>query len=277
MLVYSRYLSRRLFVLLCVLFTGCTVTPYRVEPVHSPNSSPRISSIVLHYTALNNQASLDILTRADSGVSAHYLIPQGCQSSPCPVLRLVEDDQRAWHAGQSQWRGQAGLNASSIGIEIVNLGYPEAEAQLPIEQRKWDEFETRQIETVAALITDLAKRYQIPPQRILGHSDISPGRKLDPGPRFPWRRLHQTYGVGAWPDEFEVARVMRLPAPEDALSWQTALVEYGYALPITGLWDPVTQQVLRAFQLHFRADKVDGLPDLESWARLQVLLTQYSR
>lgn len=273
----SASLGRFITISVGLLLFGCASEPYEIRLHPSPNQNSRISTIVLHYTALNDADSLKVLTCPSANVSAHYLVPQGCQSKPCLVYQLVEDEQKAWHAGRSGWRQQTGVNAYSIGIEIVNQGYPDKEEKLPINQRHWAEFEEQQIQTVAALVTKLAQRYEISPQRIIGHSDVAPGRKTDPGLSFPWRRLHDEFGIGAWPDPVAVTQMMMVEEPSDVLSWQQALAEYGYTLSPSGHWDKETKQVLRAFQLHFRPERVDGQPDRESWAILQVLLNQYVR
>ncbi|MGL5323984.1 MAG: peptidoglycan-binding protein, partial [Aeromonas sp.] len=116
----------------------------------------------------------------------------------------------------------------------------------------------------------------IPPTQVLGHSDVAPERKQDPGPHFPWRQLYLTYGVGAWPDEGRVAELLASPLPDwDAAMWQQQLARYGYGLSQTGQWDEQSRAVMGAFQLHFRASKVDSKPDRECQAILMALLEKY--
>ncbi|CAK0746293.1 N-acetylmuramoyl-L-alanine amidase AmiD [Gammaproteobacteria bacterium] len=255
---------------------GANLGPYQLVSWPSASQDSRIQFLILHYTDSGDAHSLRMLTDGSRKVSAHYLVPRENTEQPFPVYQLVLDDQRAWHAGKSRWQNQAGLNASSLGMEIVNHGYPQDQSSLPIDQRDWQDFSEAQIAAVGALAHDLVERYRIPPTQVLAHSDVAPERKLDPGPRFPWRRLHDEYGVGAWPDETRVAELIRLPPPSEAIFWQQALGGYGYGVSQSGIWDDSTHQVLGAFQLHFRSSKVTSEPDAESWARLQALLEKYN-
>lgn len=270
-----------LLLLASLALQGCQPASYRLDHRHhSASQDDRIAFIILHYTDEDDANSLRLLTRARHKVSAHYLVPREPARTPLPVYQLVPDSQRAWHAGRSRWHHQAGLNASSLGIEIVNLGYDARETHLAIDRRHWQPFTEPQIAAVGELVRDLAARYRIAPTQVLAHSDVAPTRKLDPGPRFPWRRLHFEYGVGAWPDESRVAalraELARSPSARwDAGRWQQALARYGYDLPATGLWDVPSRDALRAFQLHFRQEKVDSEPDPESQAILTALLEKY--
>ena len=195
---------------------------------------------------------------------------------PLPVYQLVPDDQRAWHAGRSRWHQYAGLNDSSLGIEIVNLGYDEKEAALPAHLRRWQPYTEAQIAALGALARELVERYQIPPTQVLGHSDVAPERKQDPGPRFPWRELALRYGVGAWPDEARVAALRQQGLPAwPPLIWQQQLARYGYGIAASGEWDAQSRAVMRAFQLHFRPAQVSGEPDAECQAILMALLERY--
>ncbi|MCS3457227.1 N-acetylmuramoyl-L-alanine amidase [Aeromonas sp. BIGb0405] len=267
--------------LVLLVLQGCKPVHYRLEHQYqSASQDGRIAFLILHYTDEDDDHSLRLLTQSPYKVSAHYLVPRAPDRSPLPIYQLVPDSQRAWHAGRSRWHNQAGLNASSLGIEIVNLGYDTKEAQLPIDARHWQTFTEAQIAAVGALSQDLVERYHIPPTHVLAHSDIAPTRKLDPGPRFPWRRLSLEYGVGAWPDEARVAvlNAELEQAPQgrwDAARWQQALARYGYDLPQSGDWDAPSRDALRAFQLHFRAARVDSEPDNESQAILMALLEKY--
>lgn len=260
---------------------GCKPASYRLEHQYqSASQDERIAFLILHYTDEDDDHSLRLLTQSPYKVSAHYLVPRTPDRTPLPVYQLVPDGQRAWHAGRSRWHHQAGLNASSLGIEIVNLGYDATDAELPVDARHWQAFTEAQIAAVGELSQALVARYHIPQTQILAHSDIAPTRKLDPGPRFPWRRLHLEYGVGAWPDEERVAKLHAELAHDpqarwDAARWQQALARYGYDLPQSGDWDAPSRDALRAFQLHFRAARVDSEPDGESQAILMALLEKY--
>ncbi len=198
----------------------------------SANQNERIAFLILHYTDEDDANSLRLLTEPEHKVSAHYLIPRDNRETPLPVYQLVPDSARAWHAGRSRWHRYAGLNASSLGIEIVNLGYPAEDEQLAPDARRWQPYTPQQIAAVGALSRELVARYHIPPTQVLGHSDVAPERKQDPGPHFPWRQLYLTYGVGAWPDEDWVAELLASPLPHwDAAMWQQQLARYGYGLP----------------------------------------------
>ncbi|MEG0007789.1 MAG: N-acetylmuramoyl-L-alanine amidase [Aeromonas sp.] len=262
--------------LLVLLLTACQPAPYRLDTRHvSANQNERIAFLILHYTDENDAHSLRLLTEPRHKVSAHYLIPRDTDQSPLPVYQLVPDSQRAWHAGRSRWHEYAGLNASSLGIEIVNLGYDEKEAELPAHLRHWQPFTRAQIAAIGALSQSLVQRYQIPPTQVLAHSDIAPERKQDPGPLFPWRELALKYGVGAWPDEARVAALRQSLPAWDALQWQQQLARYGYGIAPSGDWDEQSRAVLRAFQLHFRPTLVTGEPDAECQAILMALLERY--
>ena len=258
---------------------GCQQPPYQLDSrYHAANQDSRIQYLVVHYTQIDDALSLDELTRADSGVSAHYLLSREESQGRVTLYPLVAESQRAWHAGRSHWQGAQALNSASIGIEIVNRGYEVADAGLPLDQRRWQSYTEAQFHAVASLLQSLSNRYQIDPTRILGHSDISVARKVDPGPRFPWQRLHEEYGVGAWPDEERVAALLAAQEPlPPPLIIQQMLIRYGYGLTPSGEFDRATQDTLAAFQLHFRPQRCDGEADRETLARLQALLEKYQR
>ena len=273
-----RFAARWFWSLPLILLLGaCQPAPYRLNQDHqSASQNERIAFLILHYTDEEDARSLRLLTEPEHKVSAHYLIPRDTDEQPFPVYQLVPDSQRAWHAGRSRWHHYAGLNASSLGIEIVNLGYDEKDAALPAHLRHWQPYPPAQIDALGALARDLVERYQIPPTQVLAHSDVAPERKQDPGPRFPWRELALRYGVGAWPDEARVAELRQTQLnPWDALQWQQQLARYGYGLPQHGAWDEQSRAVLRAFQLHFRPALVTGEPDAECQAILTALLERY--
>ena len=263
---------------LCLLLIGaCQPVAYRLSSHHqSANQNERIAFLILHYTDEDDARSLRLLTESEHKVSAHYLIPRDTDERPLPVYQLVPDDQRAWHAGRSRWHQYAGLNASSLGIEIVNLGYDEKEAALPAHLRRWQPYTEAQIAALGALARELVERYDIPHTQVLGHSDVAPERKQDPGPRFPWRELALRYGVGAWPDEARVAALRQQALPAwPPLVWQQQLARYGYGIAPSGEWDAQSRAVMRAFQLHFRPAQVSGEPDAECQAILMALLERY--
>lgn len=234
----------------------------------SPNANQRIFSLVLHYTALDLNTSLKALTDPNSQVSAHYLIPEQSISGKRQIFQLVDEKERAWHAGASAWQKRINLNDSSIGIEIVNLGYSDKDGK-----RLWHPFTDYQIESVIELAKIIIARYQIHPTCVIGHSDIAPGRKIDPGPLFPWKKLYEN-GIGAWFEEKELN--FKCTSHEiDIQKLQLSLQAYGYNVKITGQLDTQTRTILQAFQLHFRPRNYSGEPDIETIAILENLLKKY--
>ena len=167
----------------------------------------RIQYIILHYTALNDDLSIKVLT--SRGVSSHYLITTKEEE---PIYRLVEETNRAWHAGITMFDNRGSINDSSIGIEIVNLGFARKVTNTPAQLRRmtrrqlenryfisyneYIDYEESQIKKVASLLKNITEKYNIKPYNILGHSDVAPYRKIDPGPKFPWKRLYDEYNLG---------------------------------------------------------------------------------
>lgn len=245
------------------VLAGCASGP-RYDTSHpSANYDSRIQFVVVHYTSASLERSLQLLTHGD--VSSHYLIGDDKSAT---VYKLMDENQRAWHAGESQWQGRTWLNSSSIGIEIVNPGYKDTSTG-----RLWYPYSEAQIESLITLLKDISKRNGISPRHIIGHSDIAPLRKLDPGPLFPWKRL-AAEGLGLWPNEQAVARQHAIfnsnPLPE--IGWfQAQLARLGYDTPQTGELDVATRHVLAAFQMHYRPARFDGTPDAQTAALLLVL------
>jgi len=231
----------------------------------------RVRFLVMHYTGGDEPRAVQVLT--GPSVSSHYLVaPAPPAKGGAPIVRqLVPESARAWHAGTSSWRGRHHLNDSSIGIEIVNAG--------PLRGASgsaWQGFGGTQMQAVIALSRDIISRYDISPQNVVGHSDISPGRKVDPGPAFPWEMLYRN-GIGAWPDDTTVAAYRSRFASNfpTLYSIQTALARYGYDIPVTGVMDQRTHAVVVSFQMHFRPARYDGIPDLDTVARLWALNEKY--
>ena len=245
-----------------LLLAGCASGP-RIDTSHpSTNYDSRIQFVVLHYTNASLERSLQLLTHGE--VSSHYLIGD---DKGATIYKLMDENFRAWHAGESEWQGRTWLNSSSIGIEIVNPGFKDTPTG-----RVWYPYSEDQVQSLIVLLKDISKRYNIHPRAIIGHSDIAPMRKLDPGPLFPWKRL-AAEGIGVWPNEQAVARQQaQFAAQLPSISWfQGQLAKLGYATPQTGELDVATRHVLAAFQLHFRPSRFDGTPDAETAALLQVL------
>ena len=273
--------------LLLVLLTGCASLP--MIDVPSANQNSRIQYLVLHYTSLPFDESLRLLTqRTGRPVSVHYLIPEPGEMSRAGrdlrIHRLVPEHRRAWHAGKSYWGGKHGLNDASIGIEIVNRSRcessdPEAEIQTPEMQRcTLLDFPEAQIDLVIRLSKEiLARNPDIDAIDVVGHSDIAPMRRSDPGPGFPWKRLFD-HGIGAWFDDETVRdHQQRIesgpPLPLEQI--QRGLGALGYRIDPTGENDVPTRFVVRAFQMHFRPARTDGLVDAQTTAILFALLEKY--
>ncbi|HZT49244.1 MAG TPA: N-acetylmuramoyl-L-alanine amidase [Hyphomicrobiaceae bacterium] len=231
----------------------------------SPNFEPRRggarpSILLLHYTGLASAAkAIDWLTRAESRVSAHYVVDEAGV-----ISQLVAEDMRAWHAGEAVWAGETDINSASIGIEVHNAGH---EQGLP-------DFPEAQIAALEALCRDIIARHGIPPERVLAHSDVAPARKVDPGEKFPWARLAQA-GVGHWvtpePVNFADPGIARDAAGPLVAAVQAKLAAYGYGIEATGGFDPRTEFVVAAFQRHFRPERVDGRIDQSTITTLERL------
>ncbi|AZF08326.1 N-acetylmuramoyl-L-alanine amidase [Pseudomonas sp. R2-37-08W] len=245
-----------------LLLVGCSSGPRLNTSYPSVNHDNRVQFVVVHYTSANLERSLALLTHGQ--VSSHYLIGDDASGT---VYKLVDESQRAWHAGESEWMGRTWLNSSSIGIEIVNPGYSDTPTG-----RVWYPYSEAQVKSLVVLLKDISKRNGIAPKNIIGHSDIAPLRKLDPGPLFPWKRLANE-GLGIWPDAQAVARFHAQYATQlPSISWfQQELARLGYQTPQTGELDVATRHVIAAFQMHFRPSLFDGTPDAESAAILHAL------
>ncbi len=226
-----------------------------IESKPSPNADDRpdgcpADCIILHYTGMQTaKAALERLTDPDANVSAHYLVHEDGA-----VMRLVEEHRRAWHAGISCWQGQERLNDRSIGIEIVNPGHEWG-------YRPFTEAQYRALEQLVPIIMN---RWTIEPSRVLGHSDIAPDRKEDPGELFDWKRLSNV-GIGLWPKEGRGE-----PRPLETVRAQLAAI--GYHVPLDGDCDASIRRVVTAFQRRFRPERVDGDLDRQTLTRLDGML-----
>ena len=255
-------------------------TAYTIDTsIQSPNHDSRVRTLVLHYTAQTLVDSLASLTDPQMQGSSHYLVPDAASGGGrFRIYALAQESRRTWHAGVSYWQGERMLNASTVGIEVVNLGFPAQDENEPLMSRRWYPYAEEQIAVVGRLAADVIARHEILPQKVIGHSDIAPGRKWDPGPLFPWHQLYAQYGVGAWP-EAEAVRYYgsHQPFRGDIGALQGKLLAYGYDAPQTGVLDAQTGDVVAAFQAHFRSARYDGVPDVETVAILDALLEKYFR
>ncbi len=273
-----------------VVAASCTLaacSPLRFVDVESETQSSRIDYLVIHFTSADYAESMRVLTqRTERPVSSHYLVPErGDPTYPrqrLRVHRLVDENRRAWHAGQSYWRGEEALNGSSIGIEIVNQSGcmatdPGSEPGTPQDRCQFHDFDAEQIDLVIELALDILDRHpRIDPVDVVGHADIASNRRLDPGPTFPWRTLYEN-GIGAWYDDETVAGYReRFEAEQpDLVLLQRGLNAYGYDIEDTGEYDRQTRVVLRAFQMHFRPSDWSAQPDAETAAIVFALLEKY--
>ncbi|MGE5145326.1 MAG: N-acetylmuramoyl-L-alanine amidase [Candidatus Eiseniibacteriota bacterium] len=223
----------------------------------SPNCGPRpdgvaVDILLLHYTGMRSgRAALDRLIDPEAKVSAHYMIDEDGA-----IYRLVDETQRAWHAGVSAWAGASDVNGRSIGIELVNPGH----------EFGYRAFPEPQMAALVALAQGILLRHPIPAARVLGHSDVAPARKQDPGELFDWPRLANA-GIGLWPAD---AKPRQAPVGEV----QGLLARFGYEVPQSGTLDEATKAVVTAFQRHFRPSQFDGTPDAETVGRLDALLAR---
>jgi N-acetylmuramoyl-L-alanine amidase len=245
--------------LLLALLAGCA-TPPPSGPVLDHTYTAK--GLVLHYTVGDKASSLATLTQQE--VSAHYLVTD----DPVPIIyNLVDEKNAAWHAGNSSWKNFTQLNNSSIGIEIVNPGYKDTP-----NGRVYAPFPQSQIDALIPLVKDIVARHHIAPENVLGHSDIAPQRKQDPGPMFPWKQLAAA-GLVTWPDANRVATLnpyfqAQLP---DIAWFQKKLAGWGYGLVQSGQLDEQTRTVLSAFQMKYRPANIDGNPDAETASLLETL------
>ncbi|WP_201534038.1 N-acetylmuramoyl-L-alanine amidase [Psychrobacter immobilis] len=264
---------------------GCVSTTaprYTIDSdtYQATGKSERIKTIVLHYTVSDNDRSIKTLTTGN--VSAHYLI---LDTDDDKIYNLVPESERAWHAGDGGFAGRTILNDTSIGIEIVNAGiqpqYRNALKKGDMDYHPYEHyvaFDELQIKKVAQLVQDLALRYDISPKNIIGHSDMAPSRKIDPGAKFPWERLYKEYGIGAWYNEADKQEIMNrrtLVAPS-VQEIKQAFRKYGYQINNSDEWDKPSRDVIYAFQLHFRSQQPTGKMDSETYAILQALNMKYA-
>jgi len=228
----------------------CTWVPTENFTARRPETDPprQPEFLILHYTAMTStERALYWLTTPESQVSCHYLIAENGD-----IFQMVREEMRAWQAGASYWRGESDVNSASIGIEIANPG-PTGDCP---------EFPDVQMEAVRDLSADICARHHFGRHQVLAHSDIAPGRKVDPGPHFDWEWLAKE-GVGFWPKAWSSTG-----DPQDIRTTQRRLAEIGYKIDVTGEADAQTTTVISAFQLHWRKACFDGRLDGETAGRI---------
>lgn len=215
----------------------------------SPNFSKRppgfdVDILLLHYTGMETgEAAIERLCDPESKVSSHYVIDE--DGTTCC---LVPEDAVAWHAGVSCWEGKIGMNQRSVGIELVNPGH----------EFGYRAFPEAQMAALNELALGVLGRHPIPKRQVLGHSDVSPMRKQDPGELFDWRALADN-GIGLWPKDTDVE-----PVEGTVMAVQSAMRNIGYCIPVNGEDDEVYRTILSAFQRHFRPKSADGKADKET-------------
>jgi N-acetylmuramoyl-L-alanine amidase len=234
----------------------------RVSPNFNPRrGTDRPDAIILHYTGMQTAKAAEAwLCDPASEVSSHYLVHEDGA-----IVQMVRESDRAWHAGKSSWLGVTDINSWSVGIEIVNpgheLGYPD--------------FPDGQIEAVIGLCQGICGRHGIVPARILAHSDVAPGRKVDPGEKFPWKTLAMA-NVGHFVEPVPIGggKVLKAGDSGQAVEELQSMLEfYGYGVEITGNFDAATEVVVAAFQRHFRPERIDGIADASTVETLRLLLS----
>lgn len=225
----------------------------------------KVEFLVLHFTQINAEETLANFLKPNS-VSAHYTITDAYD-----VWQHVLESQAAHHGGVSHWRGRDNLNNRSIGIEIVHPGYKwhdrmldDDTVTLPGMHEAWYPYNMKQLELLIPLVRQITERHNIKPFNIIGHSDIAPDRKIDPGPLFPWQWLAEEHGIGLWPK-------FGTPRGDVDLSEshvRELLIAIGYQLT-PEMTARHLERRIRAFQMHWRPERLDGKADAETVWRMQ--------
>jgi len=225
----------------------------RPSPNHGPRPFPgRVDLLILHYTGMTTTAAaLDRLCDPTSEVSAHYLVDEDGT-----IWQLVDETRRAWHAGRAFWAGATNINDRSIGIELANRGHEHGCRAFP----------EAQLAALESLAHAILARHPIAPERVLGHSDVAPERKQDPGELFPWERF-ATAGIGFRPD---FARTADVGGSLGILAAQHRLADIGYLVRPSGRCDRPTSAAIAAFQRHWRSANCDGALDIETARRIAI-------
>lgn len=234
----------------------------------TPNQDARpqntdINTLVIHYTGMRNlEEALARMQDPIWKVSAHW-----CIGEDGTIYQLVPEKMRAWHAGVSWWRGQKNLNDNSIGIEIVNPGH----------EFGYRPFRLPQMNSLINLCKEICRRNPINPRNVVAHSDIAPGRKMDPGELFDWERLAKE-GIGLWPNslrENNFGAILKInDKGKRVLLFQKMLSQFGYGLYQDGVYGPETKLVVTAFQRHYRQARVDGNLDSGTSIILESLINK---
>jgi N-acetylmuramoyl-L-alanine amidase len=260
--------------------------------IESPNHSDRIhkitkqavdkpSMLILHYSAVPKQEAIDIFMNPKRQVSYHYLI-----DTDGGTTQFVPENKRAWHAGAANWKGDQDINSISIGVSLENLGFkwkkehPTNGIVIPGSNEQWYPFDDKAIDVLIPALKQLIETYKILPSMIVGHCDILPEFKQDPGPLFPWEKLYQN-GIGMWYDLDKPLKNVEIPTNNDVNSiklWASKLLNnIGYNVPLLldDQHDQKLTNVIKSFQMHFRPTKIDGQLDDETIKIIASIADQY--
>jgi len=241
----------------------------KIYRLYSPNYNDKkraknsIKTIVIHYTGMQSEReSIARLCNSKSKVSSHFIINQSGK-----VYRLIQDNQIAWHAGKSCWRNYKNLNKNSIGIELVNKGH----------QFGYTNFRKKQISSLIKICKSLIKKYKINKKNIIGHSDIAPLRKNDPGEKFPWKKLAKNK-IGIWhsckPNILRKYRKIKISKKKDKIKFIKNLKKVGYCFSATK--KIFLTKTFKAFQRHHRQELIDGCLDKECLKIAENLVKNYN-
>jgi len=227
--------------------------------------------LVLHYTNCDLNETFQIF-ETNGTVASHYTVAEDGT-----IYQHVDEKYRAWHAGVGKWGDVHDVNTYSVGIEIVNLGFKDDPSKpdgikVDGDPREWYPFDKpAQIQSVIDLSAEILNRYGIKARNVIAHADLSPGRKEDPGPLFPWATLAKN-GIGAWVEKSQMKR----SNVDDILEVQKKLRQYGYTtVPLSGRYTNETRDALVSFQMHFRQTNIGGQIDDETVSILDALLNKY--
>jgi N-acetylmuramoyl-L-alanine amidase len=248
-------------------------SPGHYSKRNAENDTSIIDTLVMHYTEETLEKTLKIFLSKTTTVSSHYIIgEEGI------IFRNTKPMFAAHHAGDSYWNGASKINPNSLGIEHVNLGFKHNDNQpagVYLFDREWYAFTQKQIDASIALSKHLVTKYAIKPENVVGHSDIAPKRKIDPGPLFPWQ-LYAQHGVGAWPNFHTSWDLPCFIKAEESQTRELWLIEHlhiwGYKLPDE---QACGEDIIRAFQMHFRQSDISGIADLETATILNALICNY--
>ena len=228
----------------------------KLSPNYSKNlrSLKDIKFVIIHYTGMQSEIeSIERLKDPKSKVSCHYLINRNGK-----IIQMVKDAYIAWHAGKSKWKKFINLNENSLGIELVNKGH----------RYGYQNFNSKQIASLISLCKNLKKKYAIPKENFLGHSDIAPLRKTDPGEKFPWKKL-SNLKIGKW---YQNKKITNIPEKNLKIHFFKNLKKIGYRYFELNNRDIKDKKIIKSFQQHYVPENVNGKIDKKTF-KISHLLT----